>query len=176
MDDWYQVNIKNTVYEKNVVDAIFCNDRSLDSGFGYGKGSITYYVSYNRLYTNKNPILKCSKKNDRFTVSDSIFGNEALTYPISLLTADEAVLAGLKFNSLNSTNYLSVPYHFWLLTPYQFFSNIAYGTTVNADGHLRNYRVNYNTGGKIYPRGVLNLKTDTTVTGSGTTSDPFIVQ
>ena len=73
-------------------DYHFCTDRSLFSGVGYGT-NLTEYGGYNRLYTNKNPQLTCPQANDKFSVHSGD-GNASLTYPIALLTADEAYYAG----------------------------------------------------------------------------------
>ncbi len=44
-DEWYKINIDDKGYSNYVVDAIYCNDRSVYSGTGIGT-STTYYVSY----------------------------------------------------------------------------------------------------------------------------------
>ncbi|MFA7120466.1 MAG: hypothetical protein WC277_03230, partial [Bacilli bacterium] len=95
LDNWYASNISGTNYEDYISDTLFCNDRQLQSevgglatGTGFGE-SITRYAAYYRLSTKKIPNIKCGLKNDRFTVSDTVKGNGALTYPIGLLTPDE---------------------------------------------------------------------------------------
>ncbi|MFA7121659.1 MAG: hypothetical protein WC277_09265, partial [Bacilli bacterium] len=99
LDTWYSTNILNTDYEDYISDTLFCNDRQLESevggaatGTGFGT-SETYYAAQYRLYITKTPSLKCGLKNDRFTVSDTVKGNGALTYPIGLLTPDETAIA-----------------------------------------------------------------------------------
>ena len=58
-----------------------------------GLGSKFYYASTDRLQTNKTPTYNCTNDNDKFTV-DASAGNEKLTYPIALMTADEIAYAG----------------------------------------------------------------------------------
>ncbi|HHX32828.1 MAG TPA: hypothetical protein GX713_01160, partial [Mollicutes bacterium] len=151
-------------------DTIFCADRTPHSGDGYG-GVETYYASYNRLQTNKTPTLKCSRKEDRFTVIDTEKGNGALTYPIALLTADEASLAGLLQGTANTSNYLYTGENQWLLSPAR-FSGYASPWRVYGNGSLY---LNTNASYSRAARGVLNLNSNIEISGTGTTSDPYKV-
>ncbi len=170
LDTWYENNIKGTRYEGYLSDTIFCADRTPHSGDGYG-GVETYYASYNRLETNKTPILKCFRKEDRFTVVDTEKGNGALTYPIALLTADEASLAGLSRGANNTSNYLHTGQYQWLLSPAR-FSGSAYPWYVYIYGNLYN---NINATLSRAARGVLNLNSNTEISGTGTSIDPYKV-
>lgn len=107
VDEWYKANFVNTEFEKYMSDSIFCNDRSMsdtayswtdfDTALGYGANT-TVYGAYKRFKvaadTIEDPIFTCPQKNDAFTVSDTLKGNGALTYPVGLLTADEIVAVG----------------------------------------------------------------------------------
>ena len=178
LDTWYANNILNTDYEDYISDTLFCNDRQLQSevggaatGTGFGT-SETFYAALQRLYFAKSPNLKCGLKNDRFTVSDTVKGNGALTYPIGLLTPDETAIAGLKNGTSNYTNYLHTNQYWWTLGPSLWSIGYANAWFVNSSGYLsRGYDVD--NGGGV--RGVLNLKSETQITGTGTTSDPFKV-
>ena len=124
LDNWYQTNISGTENEQYLADNIFCNDRSFasdNSGTGAGL-SKTYYNWYN-LHVSK-PNLKCPQQNDAFTVSDTTNGNGALTYPIGLITTDEAVLAG-GWSSSNSGYYLYSGSWYWASSPFGFDGNGA---------------------------------------------------
>ena len=170
LDTWYENNIKGTRYEGYLSDTIFCADRTIQSGDGFGGGG-TNYGPYNRLQTNKTPSLKCSRKEDRFTVIETEKGNGALTHPIALLTADEASLAGLLHGTGNSTNYLYTDENYWLLSP-ALFSGSAFPWYVNLNGNLlTSYSASYTRG----TRGVLNLNSNTEISGTGTLNNPYIV-
>ena len=171
LDNWYINNIQGKEYENNITDTLFCNDRQLQSGTGIGR-IVSYYATNNRLHTKKEPTLKCGVKNDRFTVTETTVGNGALTYPIGLLTADEIAIAGLKFDSTNSTNYLYTNQFWWTLSPNLLYGGWAYSWHVDPTGKLYT-----NTGVYLVygVRGVLNLKPDTQVLGTGTISDPYKV-
>ncbi|HHX33106.1 MAG TPA: hypothetical protein GX713_02640, partial [Mollicutes bacterium] len=170
LDTWYENNIKGTRYEGYLSDTIFCADRSIHSGDGFG-GVETYYAPYNKLQTNRTPSLKCTNPNDRFTVLDTDRGNGALTYPIALLTADEASLAGLRYNATNNTNYLYTEQNYWLISPAR-FSGSAYPWNVSGSGYLNN---NNHAAISRGARGVLNLNSNTEISGTGTSSDPYKV-
>ena len=112
--------------EKNILaDVIWCNDKSLNEGLGYGT-VLTYYGATGR--TN-NPSLECpsieeNNKLSKFTAYDSAHGNGTLNgYKIGLLTMDEVLFAGGKsFNSGANSNYFlySENNAYWLMTPYFF--------------------------------------------------------
>ena len=64
------------------------------------------------------------EERDLFTVSSAI-GNGELTYPVGLLTQDEAYLAGGRVGVINPNYYLTTGSRYWLLSPY--FLNSNYG-------------------------------------------------
>ena len=174
LDNWYKTNISGTENEQYLADNIFCNDRgfaSSNSGTGAGM-SMTHYRRYDR----PSPTLVCPQQNDAFTVSDTIHGNGALTYPISLLTADEVVLAGGNSSDSNSDLYLSNGYYwYWLLTPFDFSGSIA-STSVYSDYLFRNYVnecVNDYFGGV---RPVLNISQEILNKGDGSMNNPYRIE
>ncbi|MDD4408097.1 MAG: hypothetical protein PHX19_03515 [Bacilli bacterium] len=178
IDTWYLNNIYNTEYEDYISDTLFCNDRQLQNevggattGTGFGT-SQTYYAAYYRLYTNRTPTLKCGVQNDRFTVSDESIGNKDLTYPVGLITADEVALAGMKLATNNSTNYLYTNQHWWSFSPYYMDSGgTAYVWNVYSSGLLYNGYVSLVSG----VRPGVSIHSETRVTGTGTSSNPYIV-
>ncbi|MDD4734329.1 MAG: hypothetical protein PHU05_05765, partial [Bacilli bacterium] len=179
LDNWYGANIHNTKYKDYISDTLFCNDRQLESevggaatGTGFGVNSETNYAARYRLYTKKTPSLLCGLKNDRFTVSDESIGNGNLTYPVGLITADEIALAGFNYGTNNSTNYLYTNQHWWSLSPYYVdFSGGAYAWYMNSMGSLNQIYVNYVIG----VRPGVSIHSDVRVTGTGTSSNPYIV-
>ena len=169
LDNWYQTNISGTENEQYLADNIFCNDRSFSSSnSGTGAGvSKTYYNWYNWHVSKSN--LKCPQQNDAFTVSDTTNGNGALTYPIGLITTDEAVLAG-GWGSSNSGYYLYSGSLYWASSPYDFYGNYAYARRVYSDGNAYYYSIVDSDYGV---RPVFNLKAEILLQGSGTATDPY---
>ena len=166
-DNWYKTNIVDKNYSQYVADAIYCNDRSLSSGTGIGSTE-TYYMAYNRLSTNKTPSLKCTQNNDKFTISSSL-GNGNLTYPVGLITADEAAYAGGKSGTSNSLYYLYSGQSYWTISPNYFNIVNSYVWYVNSTGRLNSYNVNYSSA----LRPVISLKSDITFSGDGSMNSPF---
>lgn len=180
LDTWYQNNILNksdslgNSYSTYLSDEVFCNDRSINTGSGYLLSPTTTYGAYNRVYQNRKPSLKCSQESDCFTVSDTK-GNGKLTYPIGLITIDEAAMAGGLYNSVNTQYYLYTGQTYWTLSPSHFYSTAAYARAwivLSAGTLLPWYAVS--TGRGVRP--VVNLSADVLISGGdGTAINPYVV-
>jgi len=186
LNTWYTNNLAS--YESKIdANAGFCNDRepstsnTTSNGLG-GTGTtiITYYGAYIRFYPNnrwgttQTPTFKCKNSSDLFTKTGATKGNKSLTNPIGLITADEVVHAGGFGGKSNSSYYLYTGQNYWTLSPYSYYGSNTYPARVFivlSNGYLSNDGVNSAFG----VRPVINLKADVTLTGKGTTSDPYIV-
>ena len=169
VDNWYKNNLNNYTY-KISEKAYFCNDRRITSGDGYGM-SITNYQPLDRVKNGKID-LNCPQIQDKFTVSNET-GNGDLTYPIGLITSDEAMMAGGIYGSSNTLYYLYSGYGYWTMSPYQLNTWIyARNEAVGLSGYI--------TSGdgwtSIGVRPVINLDPDKiTFTGNGTMQDPYVI-
>ena len=168
LDNWYTNNIANKGFG-NYVDgnAGFCGDRRTSSGSGIDN-SLTEYQPVTRI-GNNNPSLSCEIL-DIYTTSGSSTGNKALTQPIGLISADEAMFAGIpNWNSSNTNNYLYTGQTYWSMSPYSGSAALVF--LIFENGSF--------TGGSVHGangiRPVINIRADVSLTGSGTTSDPFKV-
>ena len=192
IDTWYASNIlnktdaNNNLLESYLSDEIFCNDRTSNSNtFPLTSINGSYlYGSYTRNVTNKNPSFKCPNlSNDGFTlkvseetstVKASGVGNDMLTYPIGLITIDEAAYAGGQNDSINQKYYLYTGTSYWTMSPYIFTSYTAESIlmAIYSSGQL----AFDNLVKSIGIRPVINLKPDVLyVNGIGTESDPYII-
>ena len=194
IDKWYEDNLK-TNFEEYLADTLFCNDKTLASisignkntALGYGK-NITYYSS-NKWFENINNskcTFECAKgTNDtysRFTsnnteTSKGIKVNNALTYPIGLLTVDEIEYAGAyEFDQSNVHYYLfnfSITSSSWLLSPAWFDGNESSPMALGSKGQLDG---GFSTT-KYFVRPSINLKSDVLIDGGdGTSSNPYTVK
>ena len=114
--------------------------------------------------------LKCPNKNDAFTVSDTMHGNGALDYPVGLLTIDEANIAGGVWGE-NYNYYLTTGNWYWTGSPDEYYRGYALVHAVDSAGDFGNSNVN-----DLYGvRPVINLKSGSLTTGSGTAVNPFVV-
>ena len=176
LDTWYQNNLISVV---NKIDgnAGFCGDRepSTSSSTSNGIGGIgtttTYYGAYIRLITNKVPTFECQNDSDLYTTIGSSQGNEALQFPIGLISIDEVAYAGGVYNKTNQSYYLYTGQMYWTMSPY-FFDGGSWVFRLNSDGELY-YIWAYSLNG-IRP--VINLKSNVTISsGTGTQTDPYII-
>ena len=190
LETWYTNNLAS--YESKLADTIWCNDKSTftkyasgstyGTGLGYGTNR-TGYGAYNRLYGGSvasyaSPSLICPNDNNggklsKFTVSDTTNGNGALTYKVGLLTADEIAFSGSVFSINNLSTYLeeNAGISWWSLSPSIFDGDSARGWSMGS-GSLYNYYVYYNYG----LRPAVSLISSTSITGNGTSEDPYVVK
>ncbi len=178
LDDWYGGNLK--YYDDLIADTIFCNDRSLYSGIGFGSDK-SYFGTRGRLISSledspggSGATFICPEEADKYSVETSI-GNGLLTFPIGLITADEVVLAGSAWGVANSNYYLYTYNIYWTLSPYNYDGSwTGYDAkmfVVGTSGAL-----NGNTVTNLSSiRPVISLKSDALAKGSGTWYDPYVV-
>ena len=192
LDNWFETNILNENLSLYISTEVgFCNDRSIasndeiwwnrDTKRGYATNA-TAYGPFSRILTSdtawkniQNPILKCINiNNDFFTVNESSIGNKSLTYPIGLITSDEVIFAGGKGGTANQDYYLYTGQNYWTISPYFFddFNVSAYVFGVSTEGWLSSANIGSIRG----VRPVINLSADVSLTGTGTMSDPYVVE
>ena len=176
VDNWYNNNLSDSA--SYLADYRFCNDRELATGNGYGTNA-SEYAPQVRFYGNQNsgnpqtPTLKCNQANDQFSV-DAANGNGALTYPIGLLTADEADLAGAPYatSGTNTDSYLYTNSNWWLMSPGDVYNRGIYVYEIANTGLMRLYTTSQSIG----TRPVINLLPTVTVSGgTGTYNNPYVV-
>ena len=189
LDNWYSKNL--TGYSNYIADSGFCNDRSITAAgggtkLGYGT-NYTNYKAWERMYSYK-PQFACPQKNDLFTVNNGK-GNQVLTYPVGLLTIDEAAYAGgVGWPTYGETQnnpdfYLNNGTWYWTMTPNDYADYSSYEPYerftaghwfVHGDGYLYGNWAWYDSGDV---RPVINLKSNVEITeGNGTVTTPYIVK
>ena len=176
VDDWYKINIEDKGYSEYLSDSIFCNDRSINSGDGFTLNATTIYKPYTRIYSNKTPSLECPRQVDQFTVNTSNnLGNSELTYPVGLLTIDEASYAGGKYGNYNRLYYLYTGQTYWTMSPSNFYLSHARARMWHVYS-MGDFNTHWSSNGNGV-RSVINLKPDTEITsGNGTASSPYIIK
>ena len=197
IDNWYSTNLaSNTNMLENT---IFCNDRtsaideaytlnrlgssSTENGGGVSsKDTNAVDFSYFKSFENTGkgtPSLQCSNQNDRFSLKvDSGgtegYGNNALTYPIGLLTYDEVELAGSQYTSYENSNYyLCTGSWYWVMSPARWTNGYSDMGRVDASGRLNWQDVG--VVGGVRPSISLKLGTEFETGTNGTASNPYIV-
>ena len=190
IDNWFNNTFKTYFttnskdYNDYLEDTVWCNDRSMNTIEVYSNsvnngwkpnggdtGYALFYGTYGRTIAG-TPSLSCSNKNDAFTVNETSAGNGALDYPVGLLTMDEVMLAGGKFNA-NNTDYYLYTNNVWLSMSPSHFNNMNYANEfyVVSDGWLF-----YNSVSGVFGvRPSISLKPEVKVAdgGDGTSTSPY---
>ena len=183
VDNWYENNLNGTNLEKYLADNLFCNDRGFSDILANGYNNFGYY--YNSTYyrwalgpwdndTKNKPNLYCNNKNDRFTVSDTIYGNGNLKYKISLINTDEVVLNGLyKWNVKNERSYLYTGNEYFTLSPGNKYTDKF--TLIRIVSELGSSDGGGNVQDSLGVKPVINLKQGALKTGNGTITNAYLV-
>ena len=211
LNKWYtNVLSKQAGFSDNqLADTIWCNDKtnvtdttynpwnwSNLNGLGYGTNKTFYGATQRLVSTNGSaggtgPALSCQNDNNggklsRFTVSDTVYGNGALSgyAKVGLLTADEIAFAGGAFGTSNSTYYIkgNTNSFWWALSPTGFggindsvldvIDNYAYVYGVDGGfGKLGDNSVDNNNPGV---RPSLSLQSGVKISsGNGSATNPY---
>ena len=181
LDNWYKNNLDSHT-DKLSSNTTFCNNRTISNktsgtytNEGYGMHPTVYGLERYTNYANQGklgPDLSCPL-NDSFNVKGTN-GNEKLTYPVGLITADEAMMAGGINGYINMLYYLYTGQNYWTMSPSRFFEGyfISNNLCVLSSGEINGNDV-WNWVGV---RPVINLDPDKiTFTGNGTMQDPYVI-
>ena len=160
LESWYQTNIgsKTNLASKVASGNYYCEQAKAKYSDSYTSGSATMTT-----YSKYTPDFKCSSDGN---------GKGVVNASVGLLSYDEVVYAGGYVNQNNSNYYLNNPaISWWTMSPAGFSGSRSSVWYVNSAGYIRHNNVN--TSDRLRP--VLNLTADTLATGSGTSSDPFVI-
>ena len=172
IDNWYNTNLSSYT-SSYIEDTIYCNDRRIGSlgGWNPNGGTVNSLLYFGKSSTAA-PNLRCSRIQDKLTVSESI-GNGNLTYPVGLITKDEIAYAGGAYMTSNNTYYLYNNLSYRSMTPDLYSNSDARVHSVSDSGSIGSSTVTVNTG----LRPVISLKsTDVVESGDGTQTNPYVIK
>lgn len=188
LDDWFANYTDLNKTGTKVADQILCNDRSASTtDISYSLSNYTTLGTWNSTGTNYyfggngrigygiSPQLVCPINKDAFTVGlINGKGNSSLIYPVGLITADEASLAGAYFENANSyNNYLSGKYYIWTSTPTD-FDNYGSSNIFVQSSSEGIYGDSVDEG--YYVRSVISLSSNVKLSGTGTWDNVYTVE
>ena len=159
LDNWYTKYFNENIGTSRFSQTTFCNDRNTSSTWA-STGSRVDYAPYTRLSADTpTPTFECNTA-------------DVVTNNFGLITADEVVLAGGKYNMDNSAFYLNNNMAYWAGSPYGFFGSSSfvfepYPIIGLSDGNVRDRY--------IAARGVVSLSSESKLLGSGTYNDVYTV-
>ena len=186
VDKFYTDKLSSYI-SKLDINVGFCGDRSvLNKQSGVGTGTVlTYNKGYLRM-EESTPTHTCENTSDYYTVASASSGNKKLSYPVGLITADEVMFAGHGggifdgnyYDTKKSVkSYLVTGDDFWTMTPSGGYNSfglnywVAFVFFIPNAGYIDDGHPDFERG----LRPVINIRSDVTITGSGTMTDPYVV-
>ena len=199
IDKWYEDNLYDTKFENYLADTLFCGDKTVSEGTGIAKQATVYsnFDRNNQSNEEITPTFECAKgANDNYSrytmnsykTSKGTETNGNLKYPVAMLSADEAMMAGNQ-NVYHFVNGISCPSSvdnsntcsFNTMSPGKGtinpLSDNGSGNTFNPVINIitpdnKSYYVYVYSGYPLNP--VINLKSDVIVeSGDGTKDNPY---
>ena len=159
LDNWYTKYFNENIGTSRFVKTTFCNDRNTSSTWA-STGSTIDYAPYTRLSSSTpTPTFECN-------------AGDVVTNNFGLITADEIVLAGGKYNTDNSAFYLNNNMVYWAGSPLGFDASYSFVFALGPFRSLRNDGVRNRI---IAARGVVSLSSESKLLGSGTYNDVYTV-
>ena len=159
LDNWYTKYFNENIGTSRFVKSTFCNDRNTTSTWA-STGSNIDYAPYTRLSADTpTPTFECNTA-------------DVVTNNLGLITADEIVLAGGKYNTDNSAFYLNNNMAYWAGSPHGFDGGDSAVFVLSPIGGLTYGNVSRRSGAA---RGVVSLSSESKLLGSGTYNDVYTV-
>lgn len=158
LENWYDTNLSN--YSSYIASGnYFCEEARTKASIDYTSGSATMTE-----YTNYTSSFKCSTDGNGYGLVNSSIG---------LITYDEALFAGGYAFSENTLYYLYSDTSYWTMSPIGYDGENASVWQISNNGEIsRSGRV-YGSKNSLKP--VININSNTKVTGTGIESDPYVI-
>ena len=159
LDNWYTKYFNENIGTSRFVKTTFCNDRNTSSTWA-STGSRVEYAPYTRLSADTpTPTFECNTA-------------DVVTNNFGLITADEIVLAGGKYNTDNSAFYLNNNMAYWAGSSSVFNGSFSHVFRLFLLFGLSYDGVDFRDRGA---RGVVSLSSESKLLGSGTYNDVYVV-
>ncbi len=174
IDNWYENNLKDTMdsegnkYSNYLENTIFCNNREVinenSNGWNPNGGSTSVDMIFNR------DAIECKNKLDQFTLNaeldsrgDKEYGNNALKYPIGLLSYRDTIYP---------VGYLNTEKDYWLFSPVGFGDGAVNSNILSSKIQSGAYIFN-----SLGVRPVVSLSSDVSInSGDGSYTNPYQVK
>ena len=159
LDNWYTKYFNENIGTSRFIKTTFCNDRNTSSTWA-STGSRVDYAPYTRLSADTpTPTFECNTA-------------DVVTNNFGLITADEVVLAGGKYNTDNSAFYLNNNMAYWAGSPRGFSAGSSDVFALSSIVGLYGGDVSNRRNGA---RGVVSLSSESKLLGSGKYNDVYVV-
>ena len=166
---WYNNTIVNGGYESYVVDSLFCMDTEGGNATSSGtQTSVFYFAPYQRVGVDTalyDPDFNCP-------------ANDQLIEKVGLLTADEYIFAGGAFRVSNTSFFLNdggISNSWWTMSPAYYDSGLSTVGLfmVYSNGSITDWPDGNTIKNSYGIRPVITVNGNYTITGDGTSSNPY---
>jgi hypothetical protein len=168
LQTWYNTNLAS--YSSYILQSEYLFDTSytVHSSVAAATGTCYYFGSYTRVGADSTAGI--SNNTPTFGV-DSKY---VVTDYIGLITSDEVVYAGGKFNTSNTSFFLNIGSSFWTMSPsfYDGTKKIGF-MCVNSTGTLNDWPSSNTLADSLGIRPVITIRGDKSMTGKGTSASPY---
>ena len=180
LEAWYKTNIVDTNNTEYIAENIFCNNKTLKSGTGIGDEETEYNGEYATSLecakgANNDYSRFTSKNNSSNTTIKGVKINKDLTYPVGLLSFNEAKYAGLNSNNSYYLYNSSTTSAWWLLSPSNYYDG-SFANEWNVFG-LNGLNDSLWVNESLRFRPSINLKASVLINGGdGTKENPYTLK
>ena len=166
LENWYKTNIgsKASLTNKVATGTYYCEQAKVKNDTSWTSGSANMII-----YNEYLPNFKCETDGN---------GKGLITSNVGLITYDELVHAGGYVVETNNNYYLNNGTSYWSMSPVGYAPEFPSAMTcrMNYVGKIifsgvNNLKIDTN----LLLKPVINIKSNASVTGTGTSSDPFVV-
>ena len=164
VENWYKTSITDKGYDKYVSMNIFCEQAKVKNASSWIEGTFVSENAIMEVYSNYKPNFNCYNDGN---------GKGIINSKVGMVTIDEVLYAGDYFYETNNKFYLYSGNAYWTMSPAAL--NLSIGANawrVHSTGYLYNDQVLATIG----LRPVINLNSNVAATGTGTSSDPYVIQ
>ena len=154
LENWYDTTLKNKYSSKIMKGKYFCQQNKVISTTSINANN----AAQPKVYNNYIADFRCGYDGNNYGVVEGLVG---------MLTYDEVVLAGGYYNKTNKDYYLYKAGNWWTMSPSD-YNSIWY---VNTNGAIN--QTTESTQNRIRP--VINIRSNVTATGTGISSDKYII-
>jgi len=177
--NWYTNNIANkgtNITSKINEQAVYCGDRNITTGVGYGAFTTKYAAATRNSTGLRAPSLSCINSMGGLVPTN----NDQYVVPVALITADESAFAGgVRNYTANPCNghWLTTGQLYWTMSP-DYMDPYAVMFVVEPSGNLGTGGPYQGTVSGIFGiRPVIALKSNVvSSSGNGSLSSPYIVE
>ena len=159
LEKWYTDNLQD--YDDKIEIGTYCEQAKVKTSNDFTSGNVSMNI-----YTSYTPSFRCETDLNGYGIVNSKIG---------LISYDEGLYAG-GYYSKGSNYYLNTKTANWTMSPAGINGTTIRGWGISSIGELWDYDVDSSGSYRLYLKPVINLKVNTQVIGTGTSTDPYVLK